>query len=200
MNIQKICCPSCGAGIDEDIIVSKNVFCPYCGTWFHIDSGERIYTKNINIHKRYTDDAAVERERRLDRESEREYVRRESERKNAVKSEALTMILLIAAIVGLLMFSAVMNICSDVKDSFAYRSGKIQVGQCASDMEGENYKAVKEQLKSAGFTNITVVDLDNAGIFRNRKDTVDSVSIGGKTSFSSSTFFDPDSKVVIAYH
>ena len=200
MNIQKICCPSCGAGIDEDIIVSKNVFCQYCGTWFHIDNGERLYTKNIKIHKRYTDDAAVERERRLDHESEREFARSESVRKSSAKTEVLTMILPFLAIVMLLMLSAVMNVCADVKDSFAYRSGKIQVGQCADDMEGENYKVVKEQLKSVGFTNITVVDLDNAGIFRNKKDTVDSVSIGGKTSFSSGTFFDPDVKVVIAYH
>ena len=67
-------------------------------------------------------------------------------------------------------------------------------------MKGNKYQAVLEQLDSAGFTNITTIDLDDAGWIINKADTVDSVSIGGDSSFISSDYFEPDAKVIISYH
>nr|MCR5775296.1 hypothetical protein [Lachnospiraceae bacterium] len=78
--------------------------------------------------------------------------------------------------------------------------GMIRVGQSAIDMEGKNYQAVMEQLDSAGFTNISTVDLNDAGWFSNKEDTIESVAIGGDVSFASSEYYDPETKIVITYH
>lgn len=80
MKLEKLSCPSCGAGIDMDIKGRKTLFCPFCGNQFSIDDGSRTITNNINISAkqthdihlsaRYTDDAAVEKERRKSKENE----------------------------------------------------------------------------------------------------------------------------------
>ena len=51
-----------------------------------------------------------------------------------------------------------------------------------------------------GFENIETIDLDDAGWFKNKKDTVKMVSIGGKTNFSSSDYFSKTDQVIISYH
>ena len=63
-----------------DIKGRKTLFCPFCGNQFSIDDGNRTITNNINISAkhshdirlsaRYTDDAAVEKERRKSKENE----------------------------------------------------------------------------------------------------------------------------------
>ena len=70
----------------------------------------------------------------------------------------------------------------------------------AYEMEEKKYKAIKETLETEGFTNITLIDLDDAGFFDKRKNTIDHVSIDGDTSFSSSDYFYPDAKIIISYH
>ena len=86
------------------------------------------------------------------------------------------------------------------KKQKALEAGLVQVGQSSSDMQGKKYQAIAEQLEYAGFVNIKFVDLDDAGLFINKEETVDSVTIGGDSSFSSSDFFDPNAVVIISYH
>ena len=55
-------------------------------------------------------------------------------------------------------------------------------------------------LQAAGFTNIELIDLDDSGLAFWTEDKVDTISVGGDTSFESTDWFDPDTKVVISYH
>lgn len=38
------------------------------------------------------------------------------------------------------------------------------------------------------------------GIFKNRADTVESITIDGDTSFSSDDYYSPNAKIIISYH
>ena len=67
-------------------------------------------------------------------------------------------------------------------------------------MEGKKYQGIIEQLEESGFVNIKTIDMDDAGLFTNKSDTIESVTIDGDSSFSSSDYFDPNSKIIISYH
>lgn len=54
--------------------------------------------------------------------------------------------------------------------------------------------------KSAGFENIEVIDLKDAGIVFWKNDKVEQISVDGNTSFDSTDYFSKDSKVVISHH
>ncbi len=193
--LEQLNCPSCGAGIDMDIQGRKAIFCPFCGSQFAVDDGEKVITKNINIrkdiniHKRYTNDAAIEKELRKDRANERQHVERKWD-------------LLIGVLLIFMAFSApfAMSWMFERQEQKSIDAGMIKVGQSSDDMKGKKFPTVKAQLESVGFTNITTVDLDDAGWFINQEDTIESVSIGGDTSFSSDDYFNPGAKVIISYH
>ena len=193
MQLQKISCPTCGASISLDIVGQSYAFCPYCGSHFAIDDGNRTITRNYNakfdFHDTYTDDAAVEREKRKDRENARDH-------KETV--------LVIFVIVLCLIVPCLMVFYEDHKEKKeaekAIAEGKIQPGQSSDDMEGKDYKVVVEQLRSAGFSDITTIDLDDSGWFTKKKGTVESVAIGGASSFESEDYFYPTAKIVVSYH
>ena len=185
-SLEQLTCPSCGAGIEMDIQGRKAIFCPFCGSQFAIDDGERIITHNINIHKRYTDDAGVEKQKRKSREAEYQH------------KEMIALILISFCLVIVGVLGSIIGPWWENKQMA--ETGRIKVGQTYGSMIGKNYKAVVEQLDSAGFTNITTVDLNDDGLLFNKKDTVESITIGGETKFSDTDLFDPNSKVVISYH
>jgi len=97
MRLQEIKCPSCGAGINLSFEGEKYGFCPFCGNQFLIDDGNRVYTENKNkntrLHTVWTDEAEIERERRLDRENRREHI------ESLVFSIAFFLLLLIMIII-----------------------------------------------------------------------------------------------------
>ena len=71
LKLRIIECPSCGGQLNMDKGNNKYIYCPYCGNQLEVDNNETIITKNINIHKRYTDDARIEEAYMRDRENER---------------------------------------------------------------------------------------------------------------------------------
>lgn len=78
---------------------------------------------------------------------------------------------------------------------------RITVSKSSSDLEGEDYKDVMTMLQVAGFSNIEVEVLDDLITGWLTKDgEVEKVSINGETSFSASSRFPPDSKIMITYH
>ena len=81
----------------------------------------------------------------------------------------------------------------------AISEGKINAGDYR-DLIGQDYKTVKAHFEAAGFTNIELIDLDDAGLALWKNEKVEIISIGGDTSFDSTDFFEPDTKVVISYH
>lgn len=197
MKLNKISCPDCGASISLSIEGQSYVFCPYCGSHFAIDDGNRTITRNYNTnynsdisyHSTYTDDAAVEREKRIDRENERDH------------KLLVLMIMVMCALIFVPMFIFwIDEHKAEQRKKDAIEAGMIVVGQSSSDMEERDYKVVVEQLKSAGFTDITTVDLDDSGWFTKKKGTVESVTISGDSSFSAGDCFYPTAKIVVSYH
>jgi hypothetical protein len=77
--------------------------------------------------------------------------------------------------------------------------GMISAGN-TSDYIKKKYSAAESLLEAKGFTNIELIDLDDAGLFTNKKDTVESVTIDGTSSFSEDDYFYPTAHVIIAYH
>ncbi len=56
------------------------------------------------------------------------------------------------------------------------------------------------QLETAGFTNITTIDLEDAETLNVQDGSVESVIIGGLSDFKDRNYFDPNVPVVVAYH
>lgn len=198
MKLHKLSCPNCNGILDMNIENKEYIFCPYCGQKFFLDNEKKEYTvnqninikKDININKnvtstnRYIDDAEVEKVRA------------------SLTKEKMN----IFAYIFLMLFMAAMSVfCFWMADSGeratekAKKSGLISAGD-SDDYEGENYELVVEQLETLGFENISVVDLDDAGIALWKSEKVESVSVGGDTSFSSDDYFEPDETVIVKYH
>lgn len=78
---------------------------------------------------------------------------------------------------------------------------KIKVPDSSTGLKGEDYKDVMTLLQVAGFTNIEVNVLDDLITGWLTKDgEVEKVSINGATSFSASSKYPHDAKIVITYH
>ena len=100
------------------------------------------------------------------------------------------------AALGLMLTQMVFGAIEEKK---AEREGKISAGY-HSDLIDEDYKTVVAHFEAAGFTNIEVIDLNDSGLAFWNDGKVETISIGGNTSFSSSDYFYPDTKVVITHH
>lgn len=189
MKYTKLCCPSCGAGISIDIKGQKVLYCPYCGSQFLIDDADVTISKNVTIKRTYINEAALEKEKRRERENSREH-------------KEFIYFITICFLFVLICFGSLelMDLNEKKNRQEALDAGMIQVGQSASELEGQKYQSVMQILEIAGFTNIDIVDLDDAGWFTNKADTVAKITIGGDSSFSASTYFDPTTKIIISYH
>ncbi|WP_027215831.1 zinc ribbon domain-containing protein [Butyrivibrio fibrisolvens] len=184
--IKKISCPHCGAQINMDLKGMSSYYCPYCGQQSSVDDGNRTFTYNYNINQHYTDDAAIETAKIQDRKEKRGY---------------WLFALLIILYLGVpFLLWLVTSLYSGIEEQKKIDAGKIQVGQSSDDMEGQNYRAVVEQLRGAGFKNIVAVDLDDDTWFLMDDEKIANVSIGGDTSFYEDDYFDPEDKIVISYH
>ena len=163
------------------------IFCPYCEQVFLVDDEkkEQVITKNININnvvtKRYIDDTKISKET--------------LEAKKGIAESIIAAIL----VIFMLLLLGAMAFFENVEEKKAIDSGLISAGYY-EDFQDENYEVVVSQFESMGFENIETIDLDDAGWFKNKKDTVKMVSIGGKTNFSSSDYFSKTAQVIISYH
>lgn len=188
MKIHKLNCPNCNGILDMKIAENaSSLFCPYCGQQFMLDDEKKEYTinKNINIkksiHNRYTDDAEVIKAMNKDKGDKRRYL----------------MILVCFAIsIGM---AVVPSLIMNMNEKKAVSEGKISAG-FYRDLIGKDYETVEAHFESAGFTNIELIDLDDAGLAIWKNEKVETISVGGDTSFDSTDFFDKDTKVVISYH
>lgn len=204
MKLHKLSCPNCDGILELKIINSNRIYCPYCGQQFLIDDGKREYTtnKNINIHKtiksdrtyheRYTNDADVIREKN-----------------NGIASKLPWIALIVFLLIGFISYlfdSAIPSLMRERQQreeaqaiQEAIDAGKISAGQ-SYKLIGEDYRTVEAHFEAAGFTNIQLIDLDDSGFEFWIDGDVETISIGGDTSFTSSDYYDPDTKVVISYH
>lgn len=194
MKLHKLTCPACGASLDMTIDENATfVFCHYCGTKFYLDEekNESTINKNINtnkninvnktLHKRYTDDAELLKIKYQDKEEKRTYI---------------ILAILFAVI---FTFFAAIEIGSNIKEKNAIKEGKVTAGSY-QDLIGEDFRTVEAHFEAAGFTNIELLEVKGHGIAFWENNKVVSISIGGDTSFDSSDYYYPDTKVVISYH
>lgn len=193
MKLKKLNCPNCNGELDIKISdENSSIFCPYCGQKFFVDTGkkERTVNKNININKnvnytrRNVDDADV--------------IRAKTEAKEK-RNGWIFLIVDVSLLMVIMIFLFFMAHFENKEIEQAIADGKLQPGTY-SDYEDKNYEAVVEQFELMGFTNVSSVDLDDAGIAIWKSGKVESVSIGGKSNFSSSDYFDPNDSVIVSYH
>lgn len=192
MELHKLTCPSCNGSLDIKIDDRNYIHCPYCGQMFSFDDGKREYTinQNINITKNIT-----HTQRKID---DAEIIRAKTEakeKKNKMWSSISPLIVLIICL-GILVFGALEEE-KDTKE--ALKAGKMSAGS-SSEYVDTDYEAVVEQLKLLGFTNVTSVDLKDAGLALWKNGKVVSVSIDGDTSFGSNDYFYPDAVVIVTHH
>ena len=198
MRLRKLTCPNCGGMLEMKISDNSNsIFCPYCGQQFFVDDEKKTYTinqnininKNIkidkNIHNRYTNDADVIRAKNKEKENKREWIA-------AILMPLVGIIILICLVV-------IPSMLDDYHENREKSEGKISAGYY-DNLIGKDYETVEAHFRSAGFTNIELIDLDDSGLAFWKAGKVETISVGGDTSFSSSDFFFPDTKVVISYH
>lgn len=95
-----------------------------------------------------------------------------------IKSELLVLV------VFMLLIPAGIFLGFHINERSAEKQGKISAGY-SSDLVGEDYEVVEAHLRAAGFTNIELIDLDDAGILFWRDGKVAMISIGGVTDFDS---------------
>lgn len=196
MQLRKFTCPNCGGTLDINLDDKEYIFCPYCGDKFFIENGRKEYTINQNIivkkdikhqssHTRHTiDEAAVIRA------------------KTAAREQSHALIFFVACLAFLLLMMGFFSFSEESDNRAAQRaiaSGKISAGS-HGDYEGEHYEAVVEQLEALGFENISCVDLDDSGVLFWRSEKVESISIGGNTTFDKNDYFPPDERVIVKYH
>lgn len=187
MKLRKFDCPYCGGTIDSDIEGRDFLFCSYCGQRIQLDDEkvEVTLNKNININKnthyRYTDDAEIIKAKNNDKENKRGWI-------------ALIVCVIIAVGIPFGMLAKF-----DIEKEIAQKNGKVSAG-FYRDLIDKDYKTVKAHFESAGFTNIELIDLDDAGIIVWNDGKVETISVAGDTNFESSDWFEPDVKVVISYH
>ena len=92
-----------------------------------------------------------------------------------------------------------MGVAEDRAVQKAKDAGKISAG-ATEDYVDEDYEVVVAQLETLGFTNITIIDLDDSGVKFWKADKVESVLIDGDASFDSGDYFEPDVTIIIKYH
>ena len=194
MKLRILHCPSCHASLKLDSKKQDFLYCPYCGAQISLESDNDEYTVNYNYTKNINHTERIV--------NEAEIIRAKNEGKKihinfGEGSGALAMLLVFCLV--LFGMAAFLESGEEKKAQIAVSEGKISAGYYNDYIE-KNYVSVQKQLEAAGFTNVEVVDLNDAGLFKNKKDTVENVSVNGDSSFSSSDYFDKDATVVITYH
>ena len=190
MKVSELKCPNCGANLKPDLLIKYNVTsCPYCKLQLNIsDIDEHIVVdknikidKTINFNKRTTNDAEILRaqiedakDRRFDRQ-------------------------IFMSFVVLALLALSYHGYNFINGKVAEFSGKVKVGYY-EDFIGKKYTAVVPQLQALGFKNIETIDLNDAGWFSKKPDTVDTISINGNYEFNSYDYFHITDTVVIVYH
>lgn len=207
----KVECPSCGAMLDieED---RKMAFCTYCGTKVLIDNDNEYTYRHVDEARIYE----AETDRYVRMEKVRENRRREEAEYRIKKFKLIGIAALVAlgaisliigfsfdlsglGLGGMLMLEAALIIGITSSDK---KNTTIRIPDSVKSYSGKDYVAVKEILKSAGFTNVKCVplnDLTKAGIF-SKPGRIQSIVIDGEDIDEGNTFYEPNANIVISYH
>lgn len=151
------------------------------------DRSEFTYNKNVHITKdiyntnRYIDDADV--------------IRAQNEARDTKSSLWILLGLALIPII-ICIFTLLIPSLENQADA---QKGMITAGY-SSSLVGENYQTVVAHFEAAGFTDIQVIDLNDAGLAFWNDNKVSTISIGGDTYFDENDYYWPNTRVVISYH
>lgn len=224
VNIISVKCPECGASLD--IEADRNqAFCTYCGAKVIINNeNEYVYR---HIDEAGIKQAETDRIVKLKQMEIAEKKRASEEKTKSLKIK----ISLILAVVGIVMMvggyllgdatgdsdsglymismvgffplmgSAYIWLFSKNKDDDDDFGDKVKVPSSISDYEKKSYTAIESIFRSAGFSNVRCVPLNDltTGILK-KPNMVDSITINGHEISSGGKKFSPDAAVVISYH
>ena len=212
-------CPECGADLNVEEGRSQ-VFCTYCGTKVLLHNENEFVYRTI-------DEAGVAQAEtdRIIRLREMDLVeKKEEEKKKKLKialwifigSAALMVIggilaaisgdsnspMYMLAMLGLLgvMGAGIMAmIVADGNKEKEEKDGKVP--SSIDEFEKKNYQAIEAIFKSAGFTDVKSIPLNDltTGLIK-KPGTVESITIGGTSISSYGGRFLPDDPVIISYH
>lgn len=181
-------CPECGAQLNfkDD---QEFCYCSYCGTQVYKTNKneKRIIFQKIN-------DAKIKKEE-VKREIEIEKLKHE-ERESKRNNIMLIIMMGLMFIPSIAFFAS--NTITEYSNKQKYEQGFIRVGYY-EDYIGKNYEVVISELHELGFEKIETYDLNDSGLFK-KENSIESISIGGNSKFSSETWFKPSDKVIISYH
>ena len=220
-------CTKCGASLKVDPSQERAV-CEYCGTTFLVKKAINNYNinniENVAIHRadnitlnkkgaiesalgfadkqidRVQNIIAGERNRLEKKKQEEEIKRKEEEERQ--KEEWIRMRKWIPLImVGIAVFLIILAVIVGMDSRDKEDAGMIHPPLSSSSIIGKDYEAVVNEFEAAGFTNIKLKPIDDIylGIF-SKIDTVNDVSVAGDSSFTTSSYYLPDSLVLITYH
>ena len=175
-------CENCGAQLNFDVGM-QHCFCQYCGYKNLVyDKYARIdIIKKIEKTHRHIDEAEIVKAK----------LAAEKDAKDRKSDRAWT----IGMIVAMLLISSYFWLPGLIGRS----QGKVCAGYY-KDLIGQDYRSVVAHFESAGFTNIEVIDLNDAGLLVWNNEKVKTISVGGDTDFETHNYFDPDTKVIISHH
>ena len=208
-------CPDCGAvlPIEEG---RNQVFCSYCGSKIIMtNENEYVY---CHIDEAEIKQAETERILRLKKIEFIEKKREEAAKIKRIKIK-LTIVLGILVVIfigmgyvgtndGFIMpglicciIMACMWLLGDDQDDDSDFGDKIKVPKAVFDYEDKNYAAMETLFKSAGFTNVKSVPLNDlaVGLLKN-PGMVESIMINGQSVSYVCRKFSPNAAVVISYH
>lgn len=218
-------CPECGATLDVEE-GRQQIFCSYCGTKVMVQNdNEYIYR---HIDEAGVKQAETDRMIRL-RELELEEARaKQSGHLRSMLTKiwlGVSAVLLILAI-GIMLFAGdggldgfffLFYVCGPIVGGGAYlvfkvipdkendkavlQSGGIRLPKNIFPYSEQNYEAIYTALKSAGFRNITCVNMHDLtfGILQ-KPGKVETITINGEKIMSGGKVFMPDAAITITYH
>ena len=210
-------CPDCGASLDIEEGRSQ-VFCTYCGAKVLINNeNEYVYRHIDEAGIKHAETERIVELKRMEL-AEKKRIANEKRKSTKIKLSVLLGILAIVtlgigftvdgafgiSIVGevaafILMFMWLGDKNKDDEDDDY--DGKVKVPSGISEYEKKSYVAIEAMFKSAGFTDIKCVPLNDLTTgFIKKPDMVESITINGHTITSGGKKFSPDASVVISYH
>ncbi len=213
IKMNSVKCPECGANlqIEEG---RKQLFCSYCGTKIIMtNENEYIYRHIDEAEMAQAETNRIVEMKRMEM-AEKSRLQKQSIKKiKIIISIILGIIMLISFAIhetqmmtlGMICALALMmmwmgEIGNNSDDDDIY-DGKIKVPSGIDGFEKKSYHAIEELLKSAGFSNIQSIPLNDltTGLLK-KPDMVESITINGKNITGGGKKFLPDATVVITYH
>jgi len=217
-------CPDCGASlpIEEG---RKQMFCTYCGSKIIItNENEYIYRHIDEAGIKQAETERIVKMRQLDLAEKKRIASEKTKKVKIISSLLLAAIGILLMVIGglagsasgdpdsgyytmsmigflLLMGAGYIWLFSknkdDDDDDF---DGKIRIPESVVNCESKNYSAIEAVFRSAGFTNISCVPLNDLTLGLLKKPgMVESVTINGKNAVSGKKVM-PNASVIISYH